>query len=84
MRGQGLSGTSPNSRRAVAALPPSVRFESVPLPISDELVRLEEAYATSSEFMDRAAHLLLVARSRRAAAPMASVVVPTYQGVDSK
>ena len=31
--------------------------------LSDELVRLEETYATSSEFMDRAAHLLLVARS---------------------
>jgi hypothetical protein len=31
--------------------------------LSDELVRLEEAYATSPEFMDRAAHLLLVARS---------------------
>jgi SAM-dependent methyltransferase len=30
--------------------------------ISDELVRLEEAYATSPAFMDRAAHLLLVAR----------------------
>jgi SAM-dependent methyltransferase len=42
----------------------------------DELVRLEKAYATSTEFMDRAAHLLLVARSRRAAAPLARVVVP--------
>jgi hypothetical protein len=31
--------------------------------LSHELVRLEEAYATSPEFMDRAAHLLLVARS---------------------
>jgi SAM-dependent methyltransferase len=40
----------------------------------DELVRLEKAYATSTEFMDRAAHLLLVARSRRAAAPVARVV----------
>jgi SAM-dependent methyltransferase len=43
----------------------------------DELVRLEKAYATSTEFMDRAAHLLLVARSRRAAAPVARVVVQT-------
>jgi hypothetical protein len=40
-------------------------------------VRLEKAYATSTEFMDRAAHLLLVARSRRAAAPVARVAVPT-------
>jgi hypothetical protein len=40
-------------------------------------VRLEKEYATSTEFIDRAAHLLLVARSRRAAAPMAGVVVPT-------
>jgi SAM-dependent methyltransferase len=43
----------------------------------DELVRLEKAYATSTEFMDRAAHLLLVARSRRAAAPVARAVMPT-------
>jgi SAM-dependent methyltransferase len=54
--------------------------------LSNELVRLEEAYATSPDFMDRAAHLLLVARSRWA--PTASVVVPTYlptyPGVDSK
>jgi hypothetical protein len=40
----------------------------------DELVRLEKAYATRTEFMDRAAHLLLVARSRRAAAPTARAV----------
>jgi SAM-dependent methyltransferase len=40
-------------------------------PLADELERLEHAYATSPEFMDRAAHLLLVARSRRAAAPAA-------------
>ena len=33
--------------------------------LADELARLENAYATSSEFIDRAAHLLLVARSRR-------------------
>ena len=36
-----------------------------------ELERLEKRYATSKEFMDRAAHLLLVARSRRAATPAA-------------
>jgi SAM-dependent methyltransferase len=42
-----------------------------------ELEWLEKAYATSMEFMDRAAHLLLVARSRRAAAPKAGVVVST-------
>jgi SAM-dependent methyltransferase len=45
--------------------------------LGDELVRLEKAYATSPEFMDRATHLLLVARSRRAAAPEAGVVVST-------
>ena len=43
--------------------------------LADELARLENAYATSSEFMDRAAHLLLVARHRPAAAPAARVVV---------
>jgi SAM-dependent methyltransferase len=41
-----------------------------------ELERLERGYATNKEFMDRAAHLLLVARSRRAATP-AALVVPT-------
>jgi len=41
-------------------------------PLGGELERL----ATSPEFMDRAAHLLLVARSRRAAA-LAARVVPT-------
>jgi hypothetical protein len=35
---------------------------------SDELERLEETYATSSGFMERATHLLLVARRRPAAA----------------
>ena len=40
--------------------PECLRVESR---LSDELVRLEEAYATRSEFMDRATHLLLVARS---------------------
>jgi hypothetical protein len=45
--------------------------------LANELARLEQAYATSPEFMDRATHLLLVARSRRAAAPKAGVVVST-------
>ena len=45
--------------------------------LGDELVRLEEAYATRPDFIDRAAHLLLVARSRQPAAPMACVIVPT-------
>src|SRR5258707_10798222 len=45
--------------------------------LADELVRLEQAYATNPEFMDRATHLLLVARSRRAAAPEAGVGVST-------
>src|SRR6202171_5484212 len=44
---------------------------------ADELARLENAYATSSKFMDPAPHLLLVARNRRAAAPAARVVVST-------
>lgn len=42
-----------------------------------ELERLEEAHASRQEFMDRATHLLLVARSRRAAALAAGVVVST-------
>jgi SAM-dependent methyltransferase len=33
--------------------------------LADELDRLERTYAASTEFMDRATHLLLVARSRR-------------------
>jgi SAM-dependent methyltransferase len=45
--------------------------------LADELERLEEAHASRQEFMDRATHLLLVARSRRAAAPAACVVVST-------
>jgi SAM-dependent methyltransferase len=45
--------------------------------LADELARLERAFATSPEFMDRATHLLLVARSRRAAAPEAGVAVST-------
>jgi len=34
-------------------------------PLADELERLEKAFATRPEFMDRAAHLMLVGRSRR-------------------
>jgi hypothetical protein len=45
--------------------------------LADELARLQRAFATSPEFMDRATHLLLVARSRRAAAPEAGVAVST-------
>ena len=37
-------------------------------PLADELDLLEKACAARPEFMDRAAHLLLIARSRRAAA----------------
>jgi SAM-dependent methyltransferase len=44
---------------------------------AEELARLENMYAASSEFMDRATHLLLVARNRRAAGPAAHVTVPT-------
>lgn len=43
-------------------------------PLADELERLEKACASRPEFMDRAAHLLLVARSRRAAAPKAGSI----------
>ena len=43
--------------------------------LADELARLENAYATSSEFIDRAAHLLLVARHRRTTAPAARAIV---------
>jgi SAM-dependent methyltransferase len=43
--------------------------------LSDELVRLEEAYARKSEFMDRAAHIMLVGRSR-AARPIGPVRGP--------
>lgn len=42
---------------------------------SDELAQLEETYATNPAFMDRASHLLLVARSRRGAASSISVAV---------
>jgi SAM-dependent methyltransferase len=40
--------------------------------ITGELDRLENAYATNAEFIDRATHLLLVARGRRAVALAAS------------
>jgi SAM-dependent methyltransferase len=43
--------------------------------LADQLERLEEAHASRQEFMDRATHLLLVARSRQTAAPAACVVV---------
>jgi len=43
--------------------------------LADELERLEEAHASRPEFMDRATHLLLVARRRRTAAPKAGAVV---------
>jgi hypothetical protein len=43
--------------------------------LADQLERLEEAHASRQEFMDRATHLLLVAPSRRTAAPTANVVV---------
>jgi SAM-dependent methyltransferase len=42
--------------------------------LSDELARLEEAYATDPAFIDRATHLLLVARRRCADVPAASVI----------
>jgi SAM-dependent methyltransferase len=45
--------------------------------LADELERLEKAYARCAEFMDRATHLLLVAGSRRTAAPAACVVAST-------
>jgi SAM-dependent methyltransferase len=45
--------------------------------LADELERLEKAYATRAEFMDRATHLLLVASGRRTAAPAARVVSST-------
>ncbi|WP_323050942.1 hypothetical protein [Caballeronia mineralivorans] len=45
--------------------------------LAEELERLEKAYATCAEFMDRATHLLLVAGSRRTAAPAARVVAST-------
>jgi SAM-dependent methyltransferase len=42
--------------------------------LAEELERLEKAYATNPEFIDRAAHLLLVARSRHVAATAACAV----------
>lgn len=41
-----------------------------------ELGRLEEAYATSPEFIDRATHLLLVARRRQAGRPTIAAIAP--------
>jgi SAM-dependent methyltransferase len=59
---------------------PDLRWNPVSLSgdrqLADELGRLENAYASRMEFMDRATHLLLVARNRRAAAP-ARVAVST-------
>jgi SAM-dependent methyltransferase len=55
---------------------PDSRWNPVSAPgdgrLADELERLEEAHASRQEFMDRATHLLLVARSRRATAPVCS------------
>jgi SAM-dependent methyltransferase len=51
--------------------------------LADELEQLEKGYATNKEFMDCAVHLLLVARSRRTAAPAGCGVFPSYQGADS-
>jgi hypothetical protein len=45
--------------------------------LADELERLEKACAARPEFMDCAAHLLLIARSRRATAPKAGSVALT-------
>jgi SAM-dependent methyltransferase len=42
--------------------------------LADELDRLEKACAARPEFMDRAAHLLLIAHSRRGVAPKAGSV----------
>lgn len=41
--------------------PPSLQSDNR---IADELIRLEELYAAKSEFVDRAAHIMLVAQSR--------------------
>jgi SAM-dependent methyltransferase len=41
--------------------PPSLQSDNR---IADELARLEEKYAAKSEFVDRAAHIMLVAQSR--------------------
>jgi SAM-dependent methyltransferase len=50
--------------------------------LADELARLEKAYAARPEFIDRAAHLLLVAR--RTATPAAHVVASACQSADSR
>ena len=54
---------------------PDSRWNLVSTPgdsqLDGELERLEKAYASRPEFMDRATHLLLVARSRQVATPAA-------------
>jgi SAM-dependent methyltransferase len=50
--------------------------------LADELVRLETAYAAKPDFIDRAAHLLLVAR--RTAMPATHVVAPAYRNAASR
>jgi SAM-dependent methyltransferase len=52
--------------------------------LSDRLAYLEEKYATSPEFIDRATHLLLVARSRRTAPSRASVIGRTESNPAAK
>lgn len=44
----------------------------------DDLVRLEETHARSPHFVDRAVHLLLVARSRRISSDAATVALPPF------
>jgi SAM-dependent methyltransferase len=59
---------------------PDFRWNPVSPPVdsrlADELELLEKSHASRTEFLDRATHLLLVARSRRATAP-APVAVST-------
>jgi hypothetical protein len=58
----------------------AVIVEDIAVGSVQELERLEKAYASRTEFMDRATHLLLVARSRQVAtpaAPAARVVAST-------
>jgi SAM-dependent methyltransferase len=52
--------------------------------LSDELARLEVAHSASAEFIDSAAHLLLVARSRRTATPVVSLTDRARRPVDAK
>ena len=44
-------------------------------PLADELERLEETYATNPEFIDRAAHLLLVGAAGEPLRPLPSRLV---------